>query len=202
MEGRLSVAVEPSVELADRRAEVTRDAIRRAVVDLLETEHPAAISVAAVATRAGVSARTIYRYFPNKQAMLDDVAAIQLRRVEAMSEPDGLYRNPERWLPALWQTFADDIATVKAQHRSPAGDDLRDRRLGVNRVRLASRLERAHPDLAHDEMDRLVDAIIAVTSSTMFLELCDRMGWGLDEAVGMSLWMVESLRKNLEGVST
>ena len=54
-------------------------------------------------------------------------------------------------------------------------------------------LDSNFPVLPVVEVDRLVDAVIAVTSSSMFLELRDRMGWDVDEAARASLWMVEAL---------
>lgn len=191
--------MEEPIELSERRAEVTRDAIRRAVADVLEDGHPASVSVADVAQRAGLSVRTIYRYFPNKQALLDDVANIQLRKVQALSGDTGaLYRESERWLPELWRTFAEDLPAIRAQQASAAGSDLRDRRLGQNRTAVAAELRGAHPGLDAEELARLVDAIIAVTSSTMFLELHDRMGWDVDEAAELSLWIMQAIRKFAE----
>ena len=46
----------------------------RAVSDLVANDHPAAISVPAVAERAGVGVATVYRYFPTKEALLDAAA--------------------------------------------------------------------------------------------------------------------------------
>lgn len=182
-----------------RRTDVTRAAIVDAVVEALEEEHPASLHMDAIARRAGVTVRTVYRYFPTKQALLDDVAEIQRRRVEAMSgSAQALYDDQARWLPALWHTFADDITSVRAQHRAGIGSQLRSSRLDESRrgVRLA--FERDHPDLTSGQLDRLVDCVIAVTSSSMFLELHDRMGWDVDDAARMSLWMVDALIANGE----
>ena len=187
-------------ELGERRAAVTRDAIRASVVELLNNEHPASISVGDVAKQAGVSTRTIYRYFPNKQALLDDVANIQLRRVEAVAtDPYALFRDPERWLPELWRTFADDVASIRAQHASTAGRDLRDRRLGNNRVEVRSQYRRRFPDMNDDDLDRLVDVTIAVTSSRMFLELHDRMGWEVADAADLSVWILDAVIAKASG---
>ena len=124
--------------LADRRAEVTREAIGDAVATLLEREHPAAISVPDVAREAGVSTRTVYRYFPNKQALLDHVANRAFGQLEELGAiGDDLYQHPHQWVPHLWRVFARDVTGLKAQHQSAAGADLRDRRLGRNRVGVA-----------------------------------------------------------------
>lgn len=187
--------------LADKRASVTRDAIRAAVADLLEHEHPATISVPDVARRSGISVRTIYRYFPTKQALIDDVATAVYRRLPQLDQsPTGLVRDPARWLPALWAEFARDIPAIRAQHTSPAGAELRSRRLDKNRAVLIEQLAAEHPDAATDDLARFADVVIAVTSSRMFLELHDRMGWPVDDAIDLSVWIVRALNDHFRAV--
>ncbi|MET0459499.1 MAG: TetR/AcrR family transcriptional regulator, partial [Ilumatobacteraceae bacterium] len=52
-------------------AEATRLGILGALVDLIVEEGPGTISVPQVAARAGVSVRTVYHYFPTKEALFD-----------------------------------------------------------------------------------------------------------------------------------
>ena len=180
--------------LTERRAAVTRSAIVDAVVEALEQEHPATLRMDDIARRSGVTVRTVYRYFPTKQALLDEVAEIQRRRVEAMSgSARALYDDHTTWLPVLWRTFADDMPAIRAQHRASIGSDLRSARLEESRRGVRLTFARDHPQFTEDQLDRLVDAVIAVTSSSMFLELHGRMGWDVDEAARASLWMVEAL---------
>jgi AcrR family transcriptional regulator len=56
-----------------RRSERSRRAILDAAVDLLLEEGYAKLSVEAIAARAGVGKQTIYRWWPNKGAILLDV---------------------------------------------------------------------------------------------------------------------------------
>src|SRR5262249_6209279 len=51
-----------------------RDALIQAAQEILESEGLAALSLRAVARRAGVSAAAPYHHFPDKQALLDAVA--------------------------------------------------------------------------------------------------------------------------------
>jgi AcrR family transcriptional regulator len=51
-----------------------RDALIHAALEILESEGLAALSLRAVARRAGVSAAAPYHHFPDKQALLDAVA--------------------------------------------------------------------------------------------------------------------------------
>jgi AcrR family transcriptional regulator len=52
------------------RNEEARRAILKAAIDLLNTEQLPAISADAIAARAGVSKATIYRWWPNKSAII------------------------------------------------------------------------------------------------------------------------------------
>src|SRR3954453_9419387 len=65
-----------SVSLHDEHAAATRTRILDAVVDLIVHEHPATLSMPAVASRAGVSLRTVYRYFPTKEALIDAIGDV------------------------------------------------------------------------------------------------------------------------------
>ena len=67
-------------------ADETRRSIVRALVDLLVEEGPASISIPRVARRAGVSVRSVYHYFPTKEALFDGVREAMPELVDA---PDG-----------------------------------------------------------------------------------------------------------------
>lgn len=180
----------------DRRANVTRDAIRQAVQEILANEHPAAISIPAVAERAGVSVRTVYRYFPNKAALLDDIAEEHMRRADRLTTGrDDLFDDPRAYLKVLWRDFATDVDAVRAQHASSAGAEVRERRLQMTRDGVRVRVDKGFPDA--DERDRalLTDLLVAVPSSSMFLELCDRMDHPPDLAADLAMWMVGAMQK-------
>src|SRR5688500_13972105 len=67
-----------------RRNEATRQAILDAAIDLVVTTGFAALSVEAIAKRAGVGKQTIYRWWPSKGAVLLD--AFLAHRVEERSD--------------------------------------------------------------------------------------------------------------------
>lgn len=54
------------------RSETAREAILRSAIELLQTRGFAALSVDAIAARAGVGKATIYRWWPNKAAVVMD----------------------------------------------------------------------------------------------------------------------------------
>ncbi len=59
------------VDLRSAHRDDTRRVILEAFLELLDDESPLTVSMPDVASRAGVSVRTLYRYFPNKDALLE-----------------------------------------------------------------------------------------------------------------------------------
>lgn len=180
--------------LADKRAQVTHDAIIAATQQLLITEHPATLSVPAVAKLAGVSVRTVYRYFPNKQALLDGIAQHFPNRAmgpgpRRFDDLDAM----ESVLVRMWTDFSHHAAAVRAEHLSPVGDDLRQRRLQDTRAGVAKTVNVLFETAPEDERERLTDLLVAVCSSSMFLELTDRMGRGPEESARMAMWTARSM---------
>ncbi|MEM9656038.1 MAG: TetR/AcrR family transcriptional regulator [Actinomycetota bacterium] len=186
----------PGQDLRRRRSEVSRQAIRDAVTDLLRDTHPATLSIPAVAGAAGVSVRTVYRYFPTKQDLLDDVAEIQQRRADAMvNGRQDLYSNPDRYLEALWTDFENDLPAVKAQHQSQLGSEIRRSRLGQTRPGLDERIDRTFPDATDADRADLADLVVLLTSSSAFLELHTRLDRSGPDAARLVWWAVRALQK-------
>src|SRR5437868_4859125 len=57
--------------LRDQQAAVARARILQAVADLLERDAAAELTMPQVAELSGVSLRTVYRYFPTREALLE-----------------------------------------------------------------------------------------------------------------------------------
>jgi AcrR family transcriptional regulator len=77
----------PRTSLAARHADLTQRLILDAAVELLETTSVAELSVRAVAKRAEISERTVFRYFAAREDLLDAVAAEVARRTQAPPNP-------------------------------------------------------------------------------------------------------------------
>lgn len=190
---------EPGRDLRRRRAEVSKQAIRDAVADLLLEQHPASLNIPAVASAAGVSVRTVYRYFPTKQDLLDDVAEVQQRRADRiMDGRQDMFDRPGQYLAALWTDFEEDVEAVRAQHLSPLGRDIRARRLETTRAEMQIRLEKAFPDASAKDRADLADLITMVMSSAAFLELHTRMGHSGADAAGLAWWAARALQKQFK----
>ncbi len=77
--------------LRERQAARTAELIVDSLADVIAEKGVGEFSIQEVADEAGVSARTVYRHFPNRQALLDGLAE---RVQERMAERDGRWISP------------------------------------------------------------------------------------------------------------
>ena len=175
--------------LREQQREATREQIIQAVHDVLAEESPATLSMPRIAERAGTSLRTLYRYFPTKEALVD--AASESFRVPAsVVGGDVNLRTLPDYMETVWTGFTEIIGAIRAQHLTPAGRALRDARLPRNRRGVRESLEADGIDLPDPDLDRLVDLIVTMMSSSTYLELVDRLGHDEKDAARLAAWAV------------
>jgi AcrR family transcriptional regulator len=71
----------------DERAVRTRGALRRAMMSLLETHSMNEISMQGIADASGLAYTTVTRHYPSKVALINDLAAVEMRRLVDVSAP-------------------------------------------------------------------------------------------------------------------
>ncbi len=179
-------------DLRTRHSEATRRQILDATQRLVVEVHGWTLSMSEVADRAGVSRRTLYRYFATKEELLEaasrEWAADDGDHVAFSSDDlDGL----QQYLIDQWRTLAANLPAVLAQHASPTGRRMRERWL--LRARQLATDAMAGVPVTGREREELVDLLLALMSSSMFLELVDRMDHEPDRAAQLVTWVVDSL---------
>lgn len=117
----------PRTSLASRHADLTQRLILDAAVDLLETTSVTELSVRAVARRADISERTVFRYFATREDLLDGVAAQVARRTQAPPNPKTvaeLLDYPEAIFARYEETSALTLAAMHSElfHRIRTND--------------------------------------------------------------------------------
>lgn len=180
---------------ADHR-ERTRRAILGAFVEMLHTDNPATISMPKVAERAGISTRTLYRYFPDKDALMDAGSTWWDEDARAAIGGTVDTDNVRDYLRTLWTELADNIPAVRAQHAGGPGRELRLRRLERARSGLRGRVP---PEVPEERRDDTVDLLVAVMSSSMMLELVDRMGHSPHHAADLAAHLAELVLADATG---
>ena len=185
------------VDLRTEQRAATRERIVAAVSALVAEEHPAAVSVPAVARRAGVGVATVYRYFPNKEVLLDAAAHGAVTAASARL-PRGFDEVGES-LQAAWGELAEQLPLVRNQFASPLGRELHRRRW---QAKHAAMTQIAHDDGLDPDSPagrRLVGVVDVLTSSTALLELHDKAGVAVDDAAAWCAWAVEVLYRATVG---
>jgi AcrR family transcriptional regulator len=160
-----------------------------AYMELLETASPTGVSMPAVAERAGVSVRTLYRYYPSKDD-LQQVASVWFdrRTRAAMESPTIDLSNFRQYLQLLWTDVAGILPAVRVQHTTPEGRAVRSARLPESRAQVDQTLS---DEVRGPRRADVVDLIVAVSSSSMFLELVDRMGHEPSQAADLVADLIE-----------
>lgn len=189
----MMLAERESLREVQRRA--TRDRIVRAVAELVADAHPAAISVPAVAARAGVGVATVYRYFPNKEALLDASMLVMGpdASITSISEMPRTFEELRKLLPAAFADIATHLPLARNQLASPLGRDLRRRRWEAKKELVDAALAGSGIDPISEPGQRLAAIIDVLTSSTALLELHDKAGIEVDQAAEHVLWALRVL---------
>ena len=73
--------ISPAKPPKQRRSTVTVDAILQATIQVLRRDGKARLTTTRIAARAGVSVGTLYQYFPNKTALLQEALRRHLDRI-------------------------------------------------------------------------------------------------------------------------
>jgi AcrR family transcriptional regulator len=181
--------------LRQRKKDASRDRILDAFIGLL-SDGAADLSHDAVAARAGLGRRTVYRYFPDRQALMDGA----LERVRALAGAGVAYpHSPEELLATLEPIYTgfDRIAPIAVMLRAtPQGRALRRAQKAARAAAYTSALAETVKDLPEEDR-RLATAMIQVLHTTPWLEMRDQ--WGLDgrRIARATAWAVRTLLADL-----
>lgn len=183
--------------LRSQHADLTRELILQAVADLLQEESPGDVSMPAVARRAGVSLRTVYRYFAAREELLIAAADWINERMfggvpfgDKIDDLPGLFRY-------ACERFDEHPKLARAMALSQAGRSVRSHR----RARRLDALRRALADVTDRLTEREQRGAFAV-----FCHLANMLAWvtmhdegGLDGAeIGDAVeWAMQTLIEDL-----
>jgi AcrR family transcriptional regulator len=150
------------------RVSLSRDAIVRATMELLEEQGVAGISMRAVAGRLGCEAMSLYRHVPNKAGLLELVGAAVVREIQV---PDQETMNWDDCLRGLLR----ELRRVALQH--PAAFELVARRpltsMGLGPLESGMRTL-ARAGLDPDDAARVLCTLLAFAAGAIGNELAAR----------------------------
>jgi len=164
----------------------TRDEILRAALEMLA--ETGSWSVPAIAARVGASVPTVYRHFPNKQALRDGLQDYSNERMKPPPFPDTLEATPEL-IAEVFAFFARNEALILSLRGSDFGAEKR-RRI---RARWRPLVETAMPNANDGEVQRAILAITSVGGFAMYRHLTADRGLSVEEAAEVARFIGQSV---------
>jgi AcrR family transcriptional regulator len=180
--------------------ETRKDEARARILDAfiaMMSEGDAVLNHDMIAERAGVARRTVYRYFPDRAALMD-AALLRVRELAGVkvAYPD----SAEELLATLEPIYTgfDSIAPIAVMTRTtPQGRALRLTQKAQRAAHYTRALAEAVKDLPQKDR-RLATAMLQVLHTTPWLEMRDH--WDLDgrQIARATGWAVRTLLNDLK----
>lgn len=187
--------------LRERQASLARQAIFEALVQHLEAGDADDVPMEDLANEAGVSRRTLYRYFPTRSALLAEAA--EWIRSDVLALPieigdEGITRS----FRLAASRLEGRPGLARALLRSATGRALRGeyRRVRVDAVRRA--LAREVPGIPRRDMDRAAPVLAYLCSSNAWITIQDESGLDARHAQAAVEWAIETLLTRLRDDTT
>ncbi len=191
--------------LRERQVEQTRETILGALANVLAEAGLADFSVPSLARRAGVSVRTVYRYFPTKDALLEAVAQWLDDHIVEAPWQQAAAADIARVAESSFAMFDQHPQLILAQWATPTGRRLRElgRRRRLQAYGTALREVSSH--LTEDEQRSAHGLISYLLSSWTWKTLREEFQMTGTESGKTVAWairtLVEDLRRRNEEAS-
>jgi AcrR family transcriptional regulator len=184
--------------LSERHADQTRQWLVAAAVELMEADPDAPLVNLAIAQRAGVSERTVYRYFVTRDSLLDAVALAVSKRLESPLVPATLALLTE-FAQDLFASFERQPALTRAALRPEVFVRMRDGVAAQRRAAIQSLVDKGFGQLPAEERRLAAANVRYLLSATTWRYYRDNFGFTADEAV---CGVQTALRHILAGLAT
>ncbi|MBE0428685.1 MAG: TetR/AcrR family transcriptional regulator [Thermoleophilia bacterium] len=188
--------------LREKQQELTRGRIIEAVADLVRNGQIHSFTIEEVARRAGVSYGSVYRHFPTRERLLEELYEWFERFPGAPVLPDSLDALPawvEEKLVAYFESSADiaqaAAITMLALGLTPRSQCLRDEKV----MKL---IAEAAPDLGPEQVRERAAMLRYLASSLAWATLRQRFGLESGEISSALRWALEALVRDLQSYGT
>lgn len=186
--------------LRQQQVKQLRTAVLEAVIAKLESTAPDDVSMADIAQSAGISLRTLYRYFPDRASLLQSAGEYlygSLKVPVEIAAPEDIARS---FIEAA-QRLAARPRLTRALIRTGAGQAARSamRSRRVKAIRAA--LEPATAGLDADLARRATALITHLCSATSWVSVADESGLSDADAQAAVSWGIDALIETLRGAT-
>ncbi len=186
--------------LREQQAEQTRALILDTLAEMVAEDGFDGIVVKDLAARAGMAERTVYRHFPDRDALHDALADRVAAQVGWTAEQE-LPADPATWGRTVADAYArfDEqivpttvVAKLNAVRTRPAAESVR------RGDRFRATIAAAYPAMTDEEHETVLAAIQVLASSRTWLRLREEMGLDGPRASATMRWLVELLVADLD----
>lgn len=184
-------------ELREAQAAATRKKILDGLVEVM-ADGVDALSVPAVARRAGVSIGTVYRHFGNKAGLLAGLVPYAAERtgIETEKIPTNL-DEMDAAVHAVFERLEDADDLIRAALASRVGREAR-LEATVTRLELIRRMfEQVDPSLREEQVEHLSRVVLILSSSDTYREWKERLGLTPEGIADEVMWTIRTLLKGL-----
>jgi AcrR family transcriptional regulator len=177
-----------------RRQQVdeTRRRIVDTYLDLARQDGAGRVSTADVARSSGISPATIYRHFPDRDALVSAAAMADTTSGVGTDVDAWTIEHMVQHLQHLWSRLAENLVVVRAGVATESGRELRLVRFRALARSYAAALRRADIDPAGEIGRRTVATLSLLGSVHAFLDLHDRQGLTPAEAAEAAGWAMRA----------
>jgi len=174
-------------------AELTRQRIIEALMDLLVDERPSTIAIPAVAKRANVSVRTVYHHFPTKEALFDALPeAARFRGGAGLDDPTST-KELSAMVGQAFVYFNENESLFNALRVSEASEQVQ-RELDRRAVARAEKVMTSLADrLDAGDLQRLQGLLGTLVSYDTYRALTRRYGLSIEDAASAVSWAITVL---------
>jgi AcrR family transcriptional regulator len=184
--------------LRQRQAEQLRVAVLEAVIARLESEAPGDVSMADIAQAAGISLRTLYRYFPDRASLLQSAGEHLYGALGVpldITAPEDIARSFSEAARRLAARPKLTRALIRTGAGQVARSAMRRRRMQAIRSALAPATAGLDSDLAR----RATALITHLCSATSWVSVADESGLSDADAQAAVSWGIDALIGTLRG---
>lgn len=177
--------------LTEKRAAAAREHILDAAYELLVNHRDEPFSHEAIAARAGVGARTVYRYFPSQSDLYEELW-VQVRKQAGTIFPSSEDQILSQ-IPILFGGFDRNETVVTAVLESSAGHRVRERGAAEGRGAFGEALKNLTAGMSPAKKKRVVAVFFAIYSAPFWELLRKRGGLSGPDAVAAAEWAMSTL---------
>jgi AcrR family transcriptional regulator len=181
------------LELRDRQAELARTEILDALIARLEREDADELSMEALAADAGVSRRTLYRYFPTRELLYAAAGERIERLLELPIEVTGGAQGLSASFALASRQLQRRPALARAMVRSRVGTAVRSPLRENRRAAIEHAIAETTADLPVRESRRAAAVVAHLCSSATWIALQDEARLSPEDSREAITWALDTL---------